>query len=274
METNLQFLIPLRNPTDVLTKSIASLVTQTDRDFSVLVSDNHSTSGGEFIDEAVKELRTAGIPVQKIQPAAELERIEHWNWLHFQTQAKWVKPLFAGDWLEPDYIASVRHEIGTVPECRYVYSGYRFHDASSGGTMDVIPAWAGGFRGAADMRDVVLRYGHQFGPPSCAAYQSDAFCAVGGYCTTLPICADSLFFCALAQRFGAIGIARILSNFQMHSARFSTLLPGRRKAVLREQLTYILALFYHARTEKWPVSHAGMLKMLARELRDYWWKKA
>ena len=262
----LEVLIPLRNPTEVLQSSIDSLVAQTDRDFSVLLSDNHSTSGGQFVAEALETLQTAGITVKRIQPPWELERVEHWNWLHFQSRADWLKPLFAGDWLEADYIVSVRRETEVTRECRYIYTGYRFHDVKHGTSAKVIPGWAGGFRTPTEMRDVVLRYAHQFGPPSCAAYQRDAFCAVGGYRTTFPICADSLFFCALAGHFGATGIARALSNFQLHGERFSTLLPKKRQGTSREKFTYMAALLYHAHTERWPVSSIGLAKLIAREI--------
>jgi hypothetical protein len=35
----------------------------------------------------------------------ELGRVEHWNYAAFYPSASWVKPLFAGDELLPDFIA-------------------------------------------------------------------------------------------------------------------------------------------------------------------------
>src|SRR2546430_9365070 len=100
METDLQFLIPLRNPTDVLTKSIASLVTQSEKNFEVIISDNHSTSGQEFIEAALAALQEGSLAVKIVRPGRELGRVEHWNWLHYQATADWLKPLFVGDWLD------------------------------------------------------------------------------------------------------------------------------------------------------------------------------
>jgi hypothetical protein len=51
-----EIILPLRNPTAVLEQTTASVVAQTDRNFSVLLSDNHSTKGVEFIDAAVRQL--------------------------------------------------------------------------------------------------------------------------------------------------------------------------------------------------------------------------
>src|SRR5690348_1069158 len=97
----IEVLIPVRNPTEVFAKTIDSLAAQTDKKFSVLISDNFSTRGTEHIEASLQTLSAAGISARKIQPPSELGRVEHWNWLHHQSQADWLKPLFAGDWLEP-----------------------------------------------------------------------------------------------------------------------------------------------------------------------------
>src|ERR1700716_291691 len=107
MSRELAVLIPLRNPTEVLRRTIASLTAQTDREFFVLLSNNHSTTGLNFIEEARNALEQSGLKVSLIQPPQELERIEHWNWMHFQSSAEWIKLLFAGDWLEPACITAI-----------------------------------------------------------------------------------------------------------------------------------------------------------------------
>lgn len=270
MSSPFEILLPIRNPSEVFEQTIASLVGQSHRDFSVLISDNHSTSGAALVDRALAELSGAGIAARKVRPPSELQRVEHWNWLHFQSSAAWVKPLFAGDWLEPDYLASVVREIEAAPACRYVYCGFQLHDAATGEVQDTPPHWAGGFRPPGEMRDVVLRYGHQFGPPCAAAYERSAFIALGGYRPTLPICADSLLYCAMAARFGAVGIARPLSHFNLHGGRFSNLLPARQRAVYREKLTYLTMLAYHAWTERVALPRIALVRMFLRELRQYW----
>src|SRR2546421_4203992 len=103
-----EILIPVRNPTEVLGKTVESLASQTDKGFSVLISDNFSTSGQEHLERALAALAQAGLSARRIQPPAELGRVEHWNWLHYQSGAQWLKPLFTGDWLERDYVAAVR----------------------------------------------------------------------------------------------------------------------------------------------------------------------
>jgi glycosyltransferase involved in cell wall biosynthesis len=264
----LEIILPLRNPTPVIEQTVKSLATQTDRRFAVLLSDNFSTHGGELIAAAAGHFEAAGIPVRRVRPPYELGRVEHWNWAHFEAHAAWLKPVFAGDWLEPDYVAKLRAAALANPACRYVYSSYTLHRVDEP-PQTVTAAWAGQFRAAAEMERIVLRYGMQFGPPSAAAYERTAFAAVGGYPTALPICSDSLMFCALASRFGALGFEEALCHFNIHGARFSTNLPKRRQDTFRETLTYLLLLGYGAWAARVRFSKLGYARMLAREIQSY-----
>jgi hypothetical protein len=268
MLSELQIIIPLRNPTGVLDRTIQSLIDQADKDFSVLVSDNHSGSGLDCISRAMATLQSHGVPARKIQPPAELERVEHWNWMHFQSDAAWVKPLFAGDWLEREYVARVRDAIAANPQCRFVHAGYAFHRGDDP-PAEVRSQCFGRFVPPDEMQDIVLRYGHQFGPPNAVAYHREAFLAAGGYRTMLPICADSLLYCHFAARYGAFGVPEILSHFNLHGARFSTALAARVNAIYREKITYHAMLAYHAWTEKKPFPVIGFLRLIARECREY-----
>jgi glycosyltransferase involved in cell wall biosynthesis len=269
---NLEVLIPVRNPTGVFAKTIDSLAAQTDRDFSVLISDNFSTTGREHIEQALKKLGEAGIAARKIQPPSELGRVEHWNWLHHQSNADWLKPLFAGDWLEPAYISHVREIAATTPACRYIYSNGYTHQQ---GKPDITGTnkWAGRFNTAKEMQDVVLRYGMQFGPPSAAAYERQAFLSAGGYEPSLPITADSYLFCKLAARFGAAGIQEKLVHFNIHAARFSTGLSEKRWETFCENITYFFKLARDVRTDGGRIPIFGFLRSLAREMRNYCFRR-
>lgn len=265
---SLEIILPVRNPTEVLEQTVKSIVGQTDRGFSVLISDNYTTKGGEWIDAAVNEFRKAGIPVRRIKPPVELGRVEHWNWAHYQTDTEWVKPVFAGDWLELDYVAKLRAAKTANPECRYIFTSYVLHRLNEA-PVTVISPWVGRFYPAAEMKKVVLRNGMQFGPPSAAAYERAAFVASGGYPTPLPICSDSLLFCALASRHGVLGMAEPLCNFNIHGARFSTGLAEKRKFTFQETITYLCMLGYQAWSEKAAFSGMAFLRLLVRELRGY-----
>ncbi len=264
----LEIILPLRNPTAVLEKTVRSLTAQTDRRFSVLLSDNHSTQGLEFLDAAMHELEAAGIATRRARPPFELGRVEHWNWAHHESAAEWLKPLFMGDWLEPAYVAELRAALLGHPEARYVFTSFVYH-LGDNPPRTVLNPWAGPFYPAKKMERIVLGNGMQFGPPSVAAYERAVFIALGGYPTTLPICADSLLFCAMASRFGALGLAEPLCHFNIHGARFSTKLPQQRRNTMRESLTYYFMLLCRAWSEKTAFSRIAFARLLAREVRAY-----
>src|SRR5207249_7634473 len=120
MRSFLEVVIPVRNPGDKLLDTIASLETQTDRSFDVLISDNFSTKGHEWIDGAISRLAVAGISARVVRPPFELGRVEHWNWAHGQAQSDWLKPLFVGDLLGHRYIETLRARVDARPEARLV----------------------------------------------------------------------------------------------------------------------------------------------------------
>jgi hypothetical protein len=264
----IEVLIPVRNATDVFGKTVDSLVVQTDKSFSVLISDNFSTSGQEHIERALVLLQRAGIPARKVQPPAALDRVEHWNWVHHESKADWLKPLFVGDWLDPDYVARLRGVIAEYPGCRYVFSNGYCH-LSDGSIVTGSNPWAGRYNTPAEMQAVVLRYGMQFGPPSAAAYDRRAFITLGGYATSLPITADSLFYCTMAATFGAAGIQEKLCHMNIHAARFSISLPGKKRDTFREAVTYYAMLGYYGWSEGGCFPVGGYLRLLARETLHY-----
>jgi len=264
---NLEVLIPVRNPTEVFFKTIDSIAAQTDRNFTVLISDNFSKTGQEYVENALAKLDGAGIAGRRIQPPAELGRVEHWNWLHYQSGAGWYKPLFAGDWLEPDYFAALHGIISGEPRCGYVYSGHVLH--RGGGIQTVLSHWRGRFFTPEEMQDVVIRFAMQFGPPSAAAYRRDIFFNSGGYDPRLPICADSLLFCQLAARNGAYGLPKAYTHFLIHAARFSHQLPEKERETFREVLRYYAELGICAWQERWRFPKFGYLRLFAREIRRH-----
>jgi hypothetical protein len=264
----LEIILPVRNPTAMLELTVRSLAAQADRRFSVLLSDNHSTEGMEVLDAAVTGLAGAGITARRIRPPFELGRVEHWNWAHHASTGDWLKPLFLGDWLEANYVGELRAAMSGYPECRYVFSSFVYHHGDSPAAPVPNP-WAGRFIGAREMERMVLDKGMQFGPPSAAAYERTAFVSLGGYSTALPICADSLLFCAMASRYGGLGLAEPLCHFNIHGGRFSTRLPQQRRNTLRENITYYFTLAYRAWSERAAFSLTAFARLMAREFRAF-----
>jgi len=261
-------LLPIYNPDEILLDTINSIVAQTNKAFIVLISDNYSTKGIELLDNCIAILDKEKIRYKKIIPPFPLTRVQHWNWMHYQANDDWLKPLFLGDSLEPKYVEIIYEKINEYPDCKYIYSAYNF--VRGGHTEKVIPNWSGKFVNAHDMLGIVKRYAHQFGPPSAAAYTKDAFSSIGGYNYNLPISADSLFFCTLAASYGALGISLPLINFNIHSNRFSNALKGKNKQIFYEKITYELLVNYFAHTENSRIKNLELLKLFWHEFKQHY----
>jgi glycosyltransferase involved in cell wall biosynthesis len=111
MNPTLEIIIPTRNPESSFAETVASLVAQTDRQFDVLLCDNHSTAGLALLDAAQKKLSEAGISVRRMQTPGEVTSVEHWNCAHSQGRADWLKPLFAGERLRPIFVERFKQRI-------------------------------------------------------------------------------------------------------------------------------------------------------------------
>jgi|GEM_PF-828775 len=226
-EAFLEIVMPLRNPGHPLRESIASLAAQTDRAFSVLLSDNGSTSGLDLIAEARTTLEAAGISVRVVRPSLELGRVEHWNWAHHQATGRWLKPLFVGDQLKPDYVACLHRRVTERPEARVVRC--RFETITPQGTFDTGEiAWAGERLSPQEVLEHYPGKGNWLGGPVNFAYEQTAWSGSGGYPIQFPGVADVCLYSSLALRHGIELLPENLASFYLHDQRFSHGIRGRR----------------------------------------------
>ena len=226
MSNWLEVVMPVRNPGDKFMESIRSLATQTSRNFGVLISDNFSTQGVEFIEAARLELENAGIDVRVVQPPYELGRVEHWNWAHAASNADWMKPLFAGDLIATTYVAQLRERILANPLAHVARCEFTF-TTETGVITTTAPGSA-----TKLTREEFLRYfpqdGNWMGGPINFAYSRQAWMSLGGYSPQLPSCADYNLYVSMILRYGVELIRESLATFQLHAQRFSHGIRGRR----------------------------------------------
>lgn len=265
----LEIVMPVRNPGDKLLETAASLVAQTERGFGVVLSDNHSTSGGEFIEQARTLLEDAGIPAKVVRPPGELGRVEHWNWAHGQATADWLKPLFVGDLLAPEYVARVGERVRARPAARFIRCEMEVR--SPEGSHATRAPSAREALTPAEFLQLFPHRGNWIGGPVNSAFHRLAWQLAGGYMPQLPACADLQLAVTMILRHGLELIPEPLAIFQLHTQRFSHGI-GRRKVngcfelwmILRQARNYCLNT-----NLPWPPD--GVRAGMGRQLRiDYW----
>jgi hypothetical protein len=265
----IEIVMPVRNPGEKLLESIESLTAQADRDFGVLISDNFSTSGVEWIDSAVKQLTAAGIAARVVRPPCEFGRVEHWNWAHSASEADWLKPLFVGDLLAPRYIEALRDRVATRPGARVVRCEFDLRTRAGTQPAGRAPCAVDSLT-PAQFLDHYPHRGNWIGGPVNIVYHRLAWQLGGGYLPQFPACADLQLYVAMILRHGIELIREPLATFQLHTERFSHGI-GRRSVNGCFELWLILR---HARNYclnaglPWP--HDAIRRALALQVRlDY-----
>jgi len=261
--------LPVRNPGPEFLESVKSLAAQSQRDFEVTVSDNHSTKGLEHLGSAIGLLQSAGIPVRVIRPAASLGRVEHWNFACLAVTAPWIKPLFAGDQLEPEFFEAMTNSLRLHPEAGLFKCALCIrHDGDEHTAAQ--PPCAQDFLSPEAFLEYYPQLGNWIGSPVNVAYRRDAFQEVGGFDTALPAVADykTAALCALS---GGVALEqRPLGVFVLHGNRFSFGI-GRRKVNGFLELCIILHQVRNcARDRKLPWREGSLGEALRKQARiDY-----
>jgi hypothetical protein len=171
--------------------------------------------------------------------------VQHWNWLHHQSDADWLKPLFVGDWLERDCLATCRAVIAADPQLAFIFWYYRFHR----GQKETFVCDCGGLSGRLDPAPLARKAifeGNFVGAPLNVLYRRAAFEALGGHHTSLPLMADFDLYTRLAVQVPAYVIPRVLGHFVLHENRFAKSGSGTRRESMNAEWVLVAALTGYA----------------------------
>jgi hypothetical protein len=196
----LEIIIPVDNPDERLARTALTLATQTDRQFSVLVSDNCSTVGLNYLNEAQRQLTAAGVVVRRAQTPAKLARLEHWNWAHAQARCGWMKPLPIGGELKTVYVEALKQRILQQPQARFVRCDVEVRtDWGAEVVRAPFPQGAVSPAGFLDYFPAPTRWLETI---SNMAFQRAIWQSTGGYALQFPACAFLNLNVILALHYG------------------------------------------------------------------------
>jgi hypothetical protein len=122
MAMTLEMVIPIGDAGGELQSTAASLASQTDRDFGVLLSPTGSRRTSAVLD-ATAQLKADGISARRLAAPPEAGRLEHWNWALSHATADWLKPLLPGERLHPGFVERLRSATNRRPEAQVVCCG-------------------------------------------------------------------------------------------------------------------------------------------------------
>jgi glycosyltransferase involved in cell wall biosynthesis len=259
--------LPVRNPGEEFISSIRSLCNQSDKDFTVLLSDNYSSAGRKNLEIAAELLRAAQIPFEVVKPPQELGRVEHWNYAAFYPSARWVKPLFAGDELFPDFIARFHDLRKKYPQATLFRASFEMNSAPCAS-----PPCRQEYLSPQDFLDYFPHYGNWLGGPVNSAYRKDSLIAIGGFDTSLPAVADYKVAALCALDGGVLIESRCLARFVLHDKRFSKGINKRRVNGLAELWLILHQVTNFARDRKLALEKKNFRSGLWLQAKiDYWY---
>jgi hypothetical protein len=246
MTPALEIILPIRNPGDELTATVASLASQTDPRFGVILSDNFSSTGLDLLAAAEACLAAAGISVRRHRPPLALGRIEHWNWAHAQSQATWLKPLLAGGRLQPTYVERLLGCINDRPAARFIRCDAELQ--TEWGPETLRAPFAQATITPADFLNYFPARADWLGNLLNVAYHRVAWLATGGYSVHLPACAALNLNVILALHHGLENLPERLVAAEFAEGRSLNEITGSRVnlwlelwLVMRQARNYCLA---------------------------------
>jgi hypothetical protein len=265
MTPTLEILMPVCNPDARLVQTAASVAAQTDRRFEVRLSDNSSRAGLEHLEEAARQLRAAGITIHPSKSVPGLKRVEHWNRIHAEARADWLKPLLPGDVLKPEYVERLRCRLDEKPGAQLARCDAELRTEWGVETLrapfddaGITTAQFGDYFPARI--DWICRTAN-------VAYSRTAWLASGGYCCQLPGFASLNLNVTLALHHGLENIAEPLVTVESadrlplnESGGERVNLPLELWLVLRQARNYCIAAKVPWRCQ-WPWWRAAIARM-------------
>jgi len=194
----LSIAIPNFNYERYLFRCLASAVKQEGDDIEILVADNCSTDDSWRVIEAIEDRR-----IRVWRHSRNIGLYPNWNFLLRQARGRYFKLLQSDDWLEPDFIRSVRRLIASVSDENIIalLLGYRIsyerdptdlHMSDSDIPSTTLPSI---FSPGSDF-DAALR-SLNYSMPTLNVINTELARRLGGYKPETSMRADSILFAGL-----------------------------------------------------------------------------
>ncbi len=127
---NVSIIIPVFNQKhDFLRRCIASVISQSNSNFELIVSDNHSTNECQRVIAEFSDSR-----IRLISPPQHLSMAHHFAFASFQAKGQYISFLPSDDWVEPNWLEEMLNTLNDYPEASFVYCDVIRHDLRSNQT--------------------------------------------------------------------------------------------------------------------------------------------
>lgn len=233
---DIEIVCPIRNGGQNFAATLKSLCAQRGANRHILISDNFSTDTQPW-RETLAEM--TGWSVRIVQPPEELGRVEHWSWACAQSAAEIIKPVMAGDQLEPTALDQFEKAFDESPGCSFAFGQTRIREHDK--ELMVSPPCAAGEIERDRFVELSLKHFNFTGTLSAVAFRGAALRGVLPFDGRWPWTADWRLLADCCRKGPAFYIAAPVCvldrTLGRYSSRTSSIGPG-----LREEWMYLAEL--------------------------------
>jgi hypothetical protein len=271
MKEWLEIIIPVSGYGAALDATMDSVAAQTARGFGVGLSEQPSPGGRSQLEPAAQLLADAGIAVRRVRPRRRLARIEHLNWAHAQAEAEWLKPLFAGQKLEPQYVAKLRERVEASPKAHFARCDVRVQE-DWGARVGRAP-FSENALAPRDFLRHMLEQMDWIGRSTGMMYRRLAWRALGGYSVNLPAGSALNLNVSLGLHHGIENVPECLVSTESARPAAGAMQRGKFSAWLEMWIILRQARNYCSNAKlDWPVKGTGRAwwSQMVNTSRDAW----
>ena len=216
--------IPAYQAAQYLQATIDSILTQSYRDFELVIVDNNSTDGTREILDAITDDR-----VRIVRNPETIPAIDNFNCAVRHTRGELVKLVCADDLLTPDCLGRQVAVLVDAPDVALVAAKTDFVD--DGGELIVGARGLRGLQGRhsadATVRRLVHNGGNPIGAPVAVMFRRSHFDRSGGFRSEQPFLADLDLWVRLLHHGDFVGQPDTLGSFRVRSQSVSGLTSAR-----------------------------------------------
>lgn len=115
----LTVLVPCYNQASYISQCLSSLNSQEERNFDIIVSDNHST------DDSSAQLMKYADTMNIVRPPRFLPATQHFNFLFSLVSTPWATLICGDDWVSPAYVTVLSNLARQYPSASLVRAGWK-----------------------------------------------------------------------------------------------------------------------------------------------------
>ena len=202
--------IPVYNGEKYITQAIESVLSQTYKDYELLIVDNHST---DHTLEKVRRFSDARIRLVKNEKNYGMS--ENWNICLRRAQGEYIQLLCADDFLKPECLEEKAGILDKYPDTALVFSASHVVDARGKAVLKRRP-----FRGrlicdGRKMAEMSFRRGNIYGEPSNVMFRRTAAGKAGEFTDSLFYSVDWDYWIRLSMQGRVAYTERFLTSFRI-----------------------------------------------------------